>query len=902
MSIRNLAKAFRPKSVAVIGASTREGAVGRIVLRNLVEAGFEGLVWPVNPKTPEIDGLPCFKRVADLPAAPDLAVIVTPPQTVPDLIHELGAKGTRAALVISAGLTQANGLRQAMLDAAKPYVLRIIGPNTLGLIVPPVALNASFSHRFPGTGKLALLSQSGAIVTSLIDWAAARDIGFSHVASLGDMADVDTADGLDWLASDIDARAVLMYLESVSQPRKFMSAARAVSRVKPVVAIKAGRHALAAQAAATHTGALAGGDRVADAALRRAGVLRVRDLEELFAAAATLARYKPLERARVGIVTNGGGAGVLAVDRLLDHGGELATLSPQTIAALDGHLPATWSRANPVDIIGDAPPARYREALLTVAADPEVDVLLVLNCPTAMASSLDAAEAVAALVTQGYVAGKPLVAAWLGEATAAAARARLEAAGIACHADPGDAARSVAWLDHWSRAQRSLMRVPGHTSADVAGCRSEVAAVFARVAADGRSMLTESEAKAVLAPYGLPVPATLVVKDVQGVISAASKLMSEGHAKVVVKLHSRSVSHKSDLGGVVLDLATPQAAGDAAAGIAQRFAAARGGELLEGFAVQPMVQRKRAYELIIGVSRDPVFGPAILFGAGGTAVEVLDDTAVGLPPLDDVLGSDLIDATRIGRLLAGYRDRAPVDRAAVLYAINAVSALVVDFACIDALDVNPLLADEDGVIALDARIQINPARVHEPGPNRDLAIQPWPADWQRSHRASQGEVFSLRPIKPQDITLYRTFFESLSQQDLRLRFLSPRKHFSDDEVLRMTQLDYARELAFVALDSSGSLAGVSRLACDPDGQEAEYAIIVRSNLQRRGLGRALMSMLLDYAAQAGVARIVGHVLSENQPMLDLCRSLGFSVALDPEEPGLMRVLKLLEPASGTQPA
>jgi acetyltransferase len=917
MTIRNLGRAFRPRSVAIIGASTREGSVGRIVLRNVVHGGFAGPVWPVNPKARTIDGITCFARVADLPDAPDLAVIVAPPTTIPGLIGELGAKGTRTVIVITAGLTKANGLRQAMLDAAKPYLLRIIGPNTLGMMVPPVALDASFSHHAPAKGTLALLSQSGAIVTSLVDWAAARGIGFSHVVSMGDMADVDTGDGLDWLASDLDARAVLMYLETITEPRKFLSAARAASRVKPVVAIKSGRHAQAAQAAATHTGALAGSDRVADAALRRCGVLRVHDLDDLFAAAATLARYRPLERARVGIVTNGGGAGVLAVDRLLDHGGELATLSDATIAALDRELPATWSRANPVDIIGDAPPERYRAAITAVAADPQVDVLLVLNCPTAMASSLDAARAVAALTQAGHVAGKPVVAAWLGDATAAAARRHLEAAGIACHGDPGDAARSVAWLDDWSRARRMLMRVPEHTSADVEGRRADAAAIFARVAAEGRRMLTEVEAKGVLAAYGVPVPRTIVVDagDPAGVtdatMAAARQLFSAGHAKVVVKLLSKLVSHKSDLGGVVLDLETPQAAADAARDIAARFTPARPGESPDGFAVQPMVVRKRAHELIVGVSRDRIFGPVIAFGAGGTAVEVLDDIAIGLPPLDDVLGGDLIDATRIGRLLAGWRDRPAADRTAVLHAINAVSALVVDFACIDALDVNPLLADEHGVVALDARIEIDPARVNEPAPNPDLAIRPWPADWQREHvvrpradadmAVASGSRYPLRPIKPQDVGLYRDFFARLTPEDVRLRFLSPRKSFSDDELLRMTQLDYGREIAFVALHPDGSLVGVSRLACDPDGAEAEYAVIVRSDQQRLGLGRALMELLLDYAAAKGIGLVYGHVLAENDSMLGMCRALGFNVAIESSEPGVRIVTRALSTPSSPVP-
>lgn len=896
MSIRNFQHLFRPRSVAVIGASSREGSVGAVVLHNIVQGGFEGPVWPVNPKYREIGGLRCFDSIDALPDMPDLAVVLTPPATVPGLIAQLAHKGTRAAVVITAGLTVNNGLRQAMLDASRSHALRIVGPNTLGMLLPAHRLNASFAHLNPAQGGLALLSQSGAIVTSLIDWAGARGIGFSHVVSLGDMADVDTGDGLDWLASDASAKAVLMYLETITHPRKFMSAARSASRVKPVVAIKSGRHAQAAQAAATHTGALSGGDRVADAALRRAGVLRVRDLDELFGAAATLARYKPLARARVAIVTNGGGAGVLAVDRLLDCGAELATLSAVTVATLDRSMPPTWSRANPVDIIGDAPPQRYVDALHAVVADEGVDVVLVLNCPTAMASSADAARAVAALVREGYIDRKPVVAAWLGDATAAPARSLLEAAGVACYATPSQAAQSVAWLDDWSRAQRALMRVPSHTTADVNGRRGDATAVFDAAAAEGRRMLTEPEAKHVLAAYGIEVPRTIVAATPEAVVAAARDLFEENHDKVVVKLLSREISHKSDLGGVVLDLASPEAAGDAARTIARRVATSRPDVRVDGYAVQPMVTRRSAYELIIGMSRDPLFGPAILFGQGGTAVELLDDTAIGLPPLDDVLGGDLIDATRIGRLLAGYRDRKPVDRAAVLAAITAVSALIVDFPCIVALDVNPLLTDEHGAVALDARIEIDPARVREPGPNRDLAIRPWPADWQREHASPTGECFQLRPVKPSDVNLYEAFFLRTTEHDVRLRFLSPRRHFSQSELLRLTQLDYAREMAFMAIDPrDGSLAGVGRLACSPDGNHSEYALIVRSDLQRRGLGRALMAMLIDFARAEGVGSIEGHILAENDPMIDMVRRFGFTVGLHPEEPGLMLARLTLRP-------
>ena len=887
MTIRNLHHAADPSSVAVIGGSDQEGSVGRGVMDNLLTGGFVGDVWAVNPKYDEVGGRTCFRSVNELPRAPDLAVIVTPPATVPGLISQLGEKGTRAAIVITAGLTQQNGLRQAILDAAKPFLFRIIGPNTLGLMVPPIKLNASFAHLSPTSGGLALLSQSGAIASSLVDWAAEKAIGFSHLVSLGDMADVDVGDYLDMLAGDRHTRAILLYLESIPNPRKFMSAARAASRLKPVIAIKSGRHELAAKAAATHTGALSGADRVVDAALRRAGVLRVGGLAELFDAAETLARFRPLERARVAIVTNGGGAGVLAVDQLMDCGGELAEISLGTIATLDRCLPATWSRANPVDIIGDAPPERYKAAVEAVAADPGTDAVLVINCPTALASSSEAAGALAALAKSGKVSGKPLLACWLGEATARGARYILQGAGVASYETPSDAATAVSYLSDWSRAQKALMRVPASGAEDIGGRRGEVEAIFRTVATEGRRMLTEPEAKAAIAAYGVPVPETLVARTPDEAGELAARLLERSN-RLVVKLVSRAIAHKSDVGGVVLGLGTAEAAQQAARAIEERVANLDLDNAIDGFAVQPMIERKHAEELILGVSRDPIFGPVILFGAGGVAVETVNDTAVGLPPLDDVLAGDLIEQTRIGKLLAGYRDRLPADRQQIIRALNGLSQMVVDFPCIAGIDINPLLANAEGIIALDARIEIDVERVEEAGPNRDLVIRPYPSGWDKAIRSEDGNSYDIRPIKPGDVALYPDFLAKISPDDVRLRLLAPRKSYTNDMLLRLTQLDYDREIAFVAVaKASGELAGVGRLMSDPDHQVAEFALLVRSDLQGQGIGWTLLSQLIDYGRADGLSRIEGTILSENQTMLAMSRECGFQVGLHPEERGVM---------------
>jgi len=882
MTIRNLEFMSRPRSVAVIGASDREGSVGGVVLKNIIDGGFAGPIYPVNPKYGQVRGLTCYATPAKLPEAPDLAVVVTPPKTVPGIIAKLGARGVKAAVVITAGLNDQNGVRQKMLDAAKPYLMRILGPNTVGMMVPPLKLNAGFAHMAAASGDIALLSQSGAIATSLIDWAAGRGIGFSHIVSLGDMADVDVADYIDMLAGDGKTRAIMLYLESIPHPRKFMSAARAAARIKPVIAIKPGRHEAAAKAAATHTGALSGADRVVDAALRRAGILRVRGLSELFDAVEIVARFPPLKRVRVGIVTNGGGAGVLAVDQLIDIGGELAELTPQTIETLNKGLPPTWSHANPVDIIGDAPAQRYGATLKAVAADDGVDAVLVLNCPTGLASPLEAAQGVAAVVDKGRINGKPVLACWLGEHTAEPARKVLRQAGVATFEAPAAAASAIGYLDGWSKVQVSLSQVPESGSADITGRVDEVRAIFRAAAAEGRSILTEPEAKSVLAAYEVSVPQILEARTPADVEEHAATLLKDWD-RVVVKLLSKAITHKSDVGGVKLNIETARGARESAEAIEARVRKARPDADIEGYAVQPMVKMKDAHELILGVSRDPIFGPVVMFGAGGVAVEVVDDTAIGLPPLDDVLGEQLIERTNIGKLLAGFRDRAPADRSAILRSLNAVSQMVVDFPCIAGIDVNPLLSGPQGAIALDARIELDLSRIEEEGPNPDLAIRPYPSGWEKNIQSRQGQKYTLRPIRPADISLYSEFFKAVSSADIRMRFLGYRKAFPDAMLKRLTQLDYDREIAFVALDEEGRLAGISRLSADPDHEVAEFGLLVRSDVQGQGIGLALMSHLIDYGRADGLSRIEGIMFDENDKMIELSRELGFAIVTHPDD-------------------
>jgi len=897
MTIRNLEKLLAPASVALIGASTNPRGVGLWLARNLIR-GFKGELALVNPHHAEIEGHACVPSIAALPTAPDLAVIATPPATVPGIIDELGRKGTRAAVVITAGIR--NDLKRQMLEASRPYTLRIQGPNCLGLMVPGCGLNASFSHIAAPAGDLAFLSQSGALVTGILDWAANRNIGFSHVVSLGDMADVDFGDLLDFLAGDTRSRAILLYMESLSSAPKFMSAARRAARAKPVIVVKAGRQAAGAKAAASHTGALSGSDAAYDAAFHRAGLLRVNDLEELFNAAEMLARVPRLDGERLMILTNGGGAGVLAADRLAELDGRLAPLSEQTMKALDAVLPATWSRGNPVDIIGDADEARYAKALEILLDDPASDAILAINCPVAQASNYEAARAVVqsrAAAEKKYGRSKAVLANWLGGNAAEPSRALMHEHGIASFETPSAAVHGFMQVVRHARAQEALTRTPPSLGVGITADQPRAAAIIDGVLKAGRSMLSEAEAKALLAAYAIPTVDTRIARDVEEVERHAAALLAvDGTKAVVIKILSDDISHKSDAGGVKLGLATAGAAGGAAREMSARIAKALPKARLQGFTVQPMIVRPRAHELIVGMNDDLTFGPVIMFGAGGTAVEVLRDTRLALPPLDLRLAREMIEGTRIASLLAGYRDRPAADIAAIALTLVKVCQLIVDHPAIRELDINPLLADEAGVIALDARVRVeDPAK----SPRRPLALRPYPQAWEtRCDLAEVGKGLLLRPIRPDDEHLYEEFFHYVTEEDSRMRFFSPVKGLSHKFLARLTQIDYAREMAFVALDAQGRLLGVSRLSADPDYTTAEYGVLVRSDLKGKGLGWRLMQHLIDYARAEGLKELFGLVLVENTTMLEMCRSLGFEVRSEPDDPSVRRVT--LELAAGTQ--
>jgi acetyltransferase len=888
MTIRNFQYLLTPGSVALLGASTREGSVGQITARNLLEGGFSGPIWFVNPQHGSIGSREFFPSVAALPAAPDLAVIATPPATIPALIQELGVKGTRAAVVITAGVRAE--LKQAMLDAARPYLLRIQGPNCLGLLLPPRGLNASFSHRMAPTGDLAFLSQSGALITAIIDWAAGRSVGFSHIVSLGDMADADFGDLLDYLAADAHSRAILLYMESVTNAPKFLSAARRAARSKPVIVVKAGRSVTGARAALSHTGALAGSDSAYAAAFRRAGLLRVRELDDLFSAAEILARHPRLVGERLAILTNGGGAGVLATDHLIEHGGRLAELSQAGRAALDSVLPPTWSHGNPVDIIGDADPARYARALEILLQEREADAVLVINCPTALASSTAVAEQVVRVHQHRIESGHrpvPILANWLGDLASRDARNLFAEQGIASFATPAEAIDGFMQLVGYSRAQEELTRTPPSLPEDLDLDSPEVSRRIKAVIDSGRSVLAEVEAKGVLAAYGIPVVTPEVAATPDEVGAKARQVIAE-HGACVVKILSQDISHKSDVGGVRLGIERADEARQAAEDMLTRVARLVPGAKIEGFAVEAMIRRSHAHELIVGMYVDATFGPLMMFGAGGTAVEVVHDTAYALPPLDLNLARELMRQTRVWRLLQGYRDwpAADVDRIAGI--LVRLGYLVARHAEIREIDINPLIADDQGALALDARVRVASC---QQSPRVAMAIRPYPSEWSTDTEIENIGRLRIRPIRPEDEALYGEFVAHVSLPDQRFRFFSAAPDLSHRYLARITQIDYAREMAFVAIAmQTGALLGVVRLVADPDYTRGEYAIIVRSDLKGRGLGWRLMQHLIAYAKSERLEELYGSVLSGNTTMLRMCRELGFSIETEPDDPSVRRVV------------
>ena len=876
MSIRNLDALFAPASVAVFGASERPASVGGTVWRNL-STEFTGHLYPVNPKYTELGGIRVYPNVKALPEAPDLAVICTPAATVPSLIAELGARGTRAAIVVTAGLDKAQ--KQAMLDAARVHTLRILGPNCIGMLAPHLGLNASFSHIGAKPGELAFVSQSGALVTAMLDWAGSRGIGFSHFVSLGEHADIDFGDMLDFLGSDPKTRAILLYIESVEESHKFMSAARAAARNKPVIVVKAGRSAAGQAAAASHTGALAGSDAVFDAAIARAGMLRVTSLQDLFLAAETLSRFRDGPSGGLIVLTNGGGAGVMAADAAAAAEVPMPAVSDDMLSRLNAVLPSNWSHANPVDIIGDAPAQRYVDALKALCADPHSNhAVLFIQAPTAIVPSTEIAQALLPLAIQ---APRRVLGCWLGDGAVTEARQVFRSAGIPDFDTPEEAVRAFSFLRTFRLHQEELLQTPPARSAARPVDLSRIRTIVDDVLSSGRELLTEPEAKALLDAAGLPVVATRVVgPQADEALAAASEL---GYP-VALKILSHTISHKSDVGGVRLNISSEAELREASVAMLARVRELRPDADVQGFTVQRMIKLKHAHELIVGASVDPVFGPVILFGQGGTAVEVLADRALALPPLNTPLALAQIERTRVAKLLHGYRDEPAADIAGVAQVLVSVSQLLADVPEIAELDINPLLVNHEGVVALDARVRVSAKR---PAGAAHFAIQPYPQQLTESW-AWQGEAITLRAIRPEDEAQHRRFLEQLDPEDIRLRVFYSRRSIEHSELARLTQIDYAREMAFIATrptsEDGEETLGTVRATVDPDNQTAEFGVIVRSDLKGSGLGHRLMTKMIEHLRARGTHRLVGTVLRENKGMLELSHSLGFQESANPGDP------------------
>ncbi len=885
MSTYHLESFVKPASVAVVGASRKPGSVGAVITRNL--GAFPGRVYRINPHLEPDAAAGIYSRIDQLPEAPELAVVAVPAPGVPAVIAELGARGTRAAVVVSAGFasiaagTGDKSTISEMLAAADRTGLRIVGPNCIGVLAPAAGLNAGFAQGLPPAGRLAFLSQSGAVLTTLIDWATERRIGFSVLASLGEMAEVDVADWLDYLAMDPQTDAILLYLESVTIARKFLSAARHAARLKPIIVLKAGRTEGAAKAAASHSGALAGSDTVFDAALRRAGAQRVPTLLQMLEAAEILADAQPLHGDSLAIVTNGGGLGVLAADQLLSMGGRLAQLGGETVRKLDCVLPADWSHGNPVDLVGDATPQRFHSALALLLDASEVDAIALMYCPTGLGDPMATANLVCEQLER-HPGHKPVLAAWLGPVAASAARQPLAAIAIPNFDTPEALVRGFM---HRVDRQRTRIRLSETVPAfplrgpnDRIGVRHLIDAKLR----DGTHWLDEADAKQLLAMSGFSVNETRRAETPDDAATVARALPGP----YAVKILSPDLLHKSDVGGVALNIDTAEEVKRVSARMITRLHGAYPNARLAGVSVQTMMSRANAQELIAGITIDPVFGPVIVFGAGGVAVEAMDDTALALPPLNFNLARDLVRETRIHRVLTGAKGRLPaVDMDALYAVLIRLGELVCEFPEIVELDLNPILASPDGAIAIDARIHLEPAS----GNALDrLAIKPYPHELERPFSLPDGTRCLLRAIRAEDEIPLRTAFEQLSPDQRYMRLFHMLKTLPHELAARFTQIDYDREMAFVIAEDKpagdAALYGGVRLVTDANRETGEFSITVIDALAGHGIGRQLMDTILRYARDIGLREVFGEILRVNVPMIALCRELGFN--LQPSlEPG-----------------
>jgi acetyltransferase len=876
---------FAPHNVAVIGATETPGSAGRTVLRNLINSPFGGTVFPVNPKRPSILGIRAYPNVAEVPDKVDLAVVVTPAKTVPGVIRECVDAGIKGAIVISAGFKEVGkagaDLEQQVLLEARRGQMRIIGPNCLGVMSPLSGLNATFATAIARPGNVALISQSGALCTAILDWSLREQFGFSAFLSIGSMLDVGWGDLIEYLGDDPRTRSIIIYMESIGDARAFLSAAREVALSKPIIVIKAGRSAAAAKAAASHTGSLAGSDEVLEAAFRRCGVLRVANISDLFYMSEVLAKQPRPAGPRLTILTNAGGPGVLATDALIALDGKLAQLSDETTAALNQVLPAAWSHGNPIDILGDADPERYAKAVDIAAKDPGTDGLLVIMTPQGMTDPKQIAEK---LKPYAKLAGKPLLASWMGGVEAGRGEDILNRAGIPTFPYPDTAVKVFEYMWHYTYNLRGLYETPALAPTTGSTARDEVAAMIVKVRQSGRNLLTEAESKGLLALYGIPTVSTLVASTPDEAVKFAGEL---GYP-VVLKLHSETITHKTDVGGVQLNLEGESGVRRAWTAIEKGVTEKAGPGHFQGVTVQPMVSRD-GYELIIGSSIDPQFGPVLLFGSGGQLVEVYKDRALALPPLNTTLARRMMEQTKIFTALEGVRGRKPVPLADLDQLLVRFSRLVVEQPWIKEIDINPLVASEERLIALDARVILFGQETREEDLPRP-AIRPYPVQYVGTWTTKDGTSVAIRPIRPEDEPLMVAFHERLSERSVYFRYfhlLNLSQRTAHERLTRMCFIDYDRGMALVAdRENEGGvheLLGIGRMTRVHGTNDAEMAVLVSDDFQGHGLGTELLRRLIDIGRQEKIQRITADILAENRVMQRICERLGFQLKYDAED-------------------
>lgn len=892
MGQHHLKPLFAPKSVAIFGASDSADSVGKIVFQNMLQSGFQGALYPINPKHSVIQGCRTYSSISEITEPVELAVIATPAQSVPDIIEECGKHDVKAAVIISAGFSETGeagkALEQTVLENAQRYGIRLIGPNCLGLMRPDIGLNATFNKGSAIAGNLAFVSQSGALCTAILDWANSNDVGFSSVISMGSSVDVDFGEILDYLISDTKTHSILLYIEGIRNARIFMSSIRAAARIKPVILVKVGRHAAASKAAMSHTASLVGSDDAFDAAVRRAGVVRVQTITQLFSAAKALSCGFDPTGNRLAIVTNGGGPGVIATDRAIDLGLVMATLSESTIEKLNQALPSTWSHGNPVDIIGDAQADRYHHAVRACLEDPNVDGVLTILTPQAMTKPLDAANIVIELSNQF---SKPLLTSWMGGEQVETSRTAFKRAKKPSFRTPEPAVEVFSFLSAYHKNQKLLMQVPGplshHLEPDVAGASMVIEGVLQ----EGRKVLSEMESKALLAAFHIPVAQTMIAHSPNEALLIAQQM----GFPVAMKINSPNITHKTDAGGVMLNLVNAQAVVGAYHEMIENVKLNRPDAHIDGVSIEPMVIKQNGRELMVGVTTDPVFGPIITFGAGGTAVEVMGDRSVALPPLNTFLVKDLIQDTHVAKMLGAFRHMPPVNMGALESVLLRVSEMVCELPMLMEMDINPLILDEHGALAADARVVVE-FRQPSADPYAHMAIYPYPTHLVSSWRLADGTHMLIRPIRPEDAALEQEFVRNLSEESRYFRFMDSVQELSESMLVRFTQIDYSREMALIAVKEDHDKEielGVTRYAINPDGESCEFALVVADSMRGRGLGHKLMIALMDTARSKGLKIMEGEVLKSNASMLKLMKRLNFTIETNPDDDSIKTVRKVL---------